>query len=910
MVEKVFEEIISKVDYIEKNIPTGAKSLLLLSFFKKYKKIIFIGEEIEEIYEEIKNINPDLKISIYEGNLNLESEIILLKNENLIEKIKEFNYFRIKKGEEIEREKLIEILENEGFERVYYVEEKNEYAARGGIVDFYPKNEDFPLRIEFYGNKIYEIRIFDPLSQKLIKKIEEYLLLTKNFYGEKIELKDFKIIYEKEEKFPFEIIPNPPLFFEIFKRELNKWKEKNFNIFYFAPNKIRYSYLKNIFPFIEYKKGNLYQGFVLKDFKIAVFSEGEIYGFKEEEKIKGLGGKLEDLNLLELGEPVIHEDYGIGYLKEVKIFEMNNKKIDTFVIIFKENQKIYVPFYDIGKIERYSGKKVKITPLGSRNFFIKKLKAKIYAYDFAKKILETMAERKANRKNFDYEYKKEMDEIIISFPYEETEDQEKVWEEVKNDILSDKICDRVICGDVGFGKTEIALRASSLVALNKKQVAILVPTTILAVQHEINFKERLKNFDIRVESLTRLKPQEKQKEIIKGIENGEIDIIIGTHRILQEDIKFKDLGLLIIDDEHRFGIFQKEKIKFFKKNIDTIYLSATPIPRTLFLSLNKIMDLSLLETPPPLKKEVETIITPYNIETIEKAINFELERGGQIIYIYNRIKRLKEIKEKIESIFPEAIVETVCGRMEKEKIEDIFINFMLGKIDILVSTSILEAGVDFPNANTLIVENPHLFGLAELHQIRGRVGRKDKKAYAYFLIPKNIGENAKKRLKAIATYRHLGSGFKIALYDMKLRGAGKILDKKQHGIASSLGYNLFFKILDEEIKRIKGEKIFEKEAKIIIESDVYIPREYIEDEEVIISIYKRLSESESLNEMKEIYYEIKDRFGEIPDELKKIFLLFYLKNLKKFKKLIVIQEGILCEERFYKISEDFYNIFV
>jgi transcription-repair coupling factor (superfamily II helicase) len=609
-----------------------------------------------------------------------------------------------------------------------------------------------------------------------------------------------------------------------------------------------------------------------------------------------------------LGEPVIHEDYGIGYLKEVKIFEMDNKKIDTFVIIFKENQKIYAPFYDIGKLERYSGQKVKITPLGSKNFFIKKLKAKIYAYDFAKKILEVMAERKTSRKNFNYEYKKEMDEIIISFPYEETEDQEKVWEEVKNDILSDKICDRLICGDVGFGKTEIALRVSSLVALNKKQVAILVPTTILAVQHEMNFKERLKNFNIRVESLTRLKQEEKQKEIVKGIENGEIDIIIGTHRILQEDIKFKDLGLLIIDDEHRFGIFQKEKIKFLKKDIDTIYLSATPIPRTLFLSINKIMDLSLLETPPPLKKEIETIITPYNIETIEKAINFELERGGQVIYIYNRIQRLKEIKEKIESIFPEAIVEIVHGRMEKENIEDIFINFMLGKIDILVSTSILEAGVDFPNANTLIVENPHLFGLAELHQIRGRVGRKDKKAYAYFLIPKNISENAKKRLKAIATYRHLGSGFKIALYDMKLRGAGKILDKKQHGIASSLGYNLFFKILDEEIKRIKGEKIYKEESKIVVESDIYIPREYIEDEEVIISIYKRLSESENLNEMKEIYYEIKDRFGEIPDELKKIFLFFYLKNLKKCKKLIIIQEGILCEEKFYKI-QDFHNIF-
>jgi transcription-repair coupling factor (superfamily II helicase) len=433
---------------------------------------------------------------------------------------------------------------------------------------------------------------------------------------------------------------------------------------------------------------------------------------------------------------------------------------------------------------------------------------------------------------------------------------------------------------------------------------VLVPTTTLAIQHEMNFKKRLERFGIRVESLTRLKPEKKQKEILKELKQGKIDIIIGTHRLLQEDVEFKDLGLLIVDEEHRFGVEQKEKIKFLKKDIDTIYFSATPIPRTLYLSLGKIMDLSLIETPPPSKKEIETIIAPYNLEIVERAINFELERGGQVLYIYNRIGRLKEIKEKIEAIFPEAIVEIVHGRMDKEKIEDVFINFMLGKIDTLISTSILEAGIDFPNANTLIVENPHLFGLAELHQIRGRVGRKDKKAYAYFLIPKNIGENAKKRLKAIATYRHLGSGFKIALYDMKLRGAGNILDKKQHGFARELGYHLFFKILDEEIRRARGEKIEEKrEINVFPESDIYIPREYIEDEEIIISIHKRLNEIKNLNELKEIYDEIKDRFGEMPDIVKKVFLFFYLKNIKRCKKMIVLENGITGDEEFYSLSE-------
>ena len=900
MVEEIFDRLVQKIDYIDKNIPSGAKTFLLLSFLKKYKKILFIGEEIEKIYEEIKSINPEIKISIYKGDtINFESEIILLKDKNFLENIKEFNFLKIEKDKEIEMEKFLEILEKEGFERTLYVEEKGEYALRGGIVDFYPEYEDLPLRIEFYGNKVFEIRIFDPSSQRTIKKLKEYYLSTKNSYGEKNKLEDFKIIYEREKVLPFKIIPNPPLLFEVFKMEVEKLNKREFKIFYLAPNTIRYSYLKNIFPFLEYKRGNLYHGFILEDNKIGVFGEGEIYGFEEKEKFPLFTQRIENLALLEPGDPVIHEDYGIGYLKEVKIFEIDNKKIDNFVIIFNEKQRAYVPFYEIDKLERYSGEKIREAKISSKGWFMKKLKAKIYANEFAKKLIETMAERKAKIKNFICEYKKEMDEIILSFPYKETEDQEKVWEEIKSEILSEKICERLVCGDVGFGKTEIALRASALFALNKKQVVILVPTTILAIQHEINFKERLKNFNINVESLTRLKPEKKQREIIEKLREGEIDIIIGTHRILQEDVKFKDLGLLIIDEEHRFGVEQKEKIKFLKKDIDTIYLSATPIPRTLFLSLGKIMDLSLIETPPPSKKEIETIVVPYNIQTIEKAINFELERYGQVIYIHNRINMLKEIKEKLERIFPEAIIEIAHAKMEKEKIEDIFINFLLGKIDILVSTSILEAGVDFPKANTLIVENPHLFGLAELHQIRGRIGRRDKKGYAYFLIPKNIGENAKKRLKAIATYRHLGSGFKIALYDMKLRGAGKIFDKKQHGFIKGLGYNLFFKILDEEIRRVKGEIIQERKGKIQIESDIYIPREYIDDEEIIISIYKSLSETKSIGEIKEIYEEIKDRFGKIPENLKKIFLLFYLKNFEKYNKLIILKNGILCDEKFY-----------
>lgn len=905
MVEEVFDRLVQKIDYIDKNIPSGAKTFLLLSFLKKYKKILFIGEEIEKIYEEIKSINPEIKISIYDRNtINYKSELILLKDETLLEEIKELNFLKIKKNEEIERDNFIEILEKEGFERVLYVEGKKEYAIRGGIVDFYPEYEELPLRIEFLGNKIFEIRVFDPSNQRKVKKLDEYYLSTKNFYKEKNKLlEEFKIIYEIQKMLPLKIIPNPPLLFEIFRMEVEKLNKRGFKIFYLAPNTIRYSYLKNIFPFLEYKKGNLYHGFVLEDEKIGIFGEGEIYGFKDEEKIPLFSERIENTTLLECGDLVTHEDYGIGYLKEVKIFEIDKKKIDTFVIIFNEKQKIYVPFYEIDKLERYSGEKIKETEISSKTWFMKKLKAKIYANEFAKRLLENMAERKAKIKDFVYEYKKEIDEIILSFPYKETEDQERVWEEIKREILSEKICERLVCGDVGFGKTEIALRASALCALNKKQVAILVPTTILAIQHEMNFKERLKNFNIRVESLTRLKPEKIQREIIKKIQEGEIDIIIGTHRILQEDVKFKNLGLLIVDEEHRFGIGQKEKIKFLKKDIDTIYLSATPIPRTLFLSLSKIMDLSLIETPPPSKKEIETIIVPYNIETIEKAINFELGRDGQVIYIHNRINRLKEIKEKLERLFPEAIVEIVHAKMEKEKIENIFINFMLGKIDILVSTSILEAGVDFPKANTLIVENPHLFGLAELHQIRGRIGRRDKKAYAYFLIPKNIGENAKKRLKAIATYRHLGSGFKIALYDMKLRGAGKIFDKKQHGFIKGLGYNLFFKILDEEIKRVKGEKFEEKKVKIQVESDIYIPRDYIEDEEVIISIYKRLSEAKNIGEIKEIYEEIKDRFGEMPENLKKIFLFFYLKNFEKHDKLIILKNGILGNEKFYSIKD-------
>lgn len=905
-IQGIFDSIVKEINFIDKNLPTGAKTFLLLSFLKRFEKILFVSEEAETIQEEIKSMKPEIKISLYEGkNINpFENEVILLKNRDLLSEIEEFSYIRIRKGKNLEREKLIEILEKEGFERVYFVEGEKEYAVRGGIVDFYPENEEFPLRMEFFEDKIFEIRRFNPINQKTVKKIDEYYLVTEKHKGETGKLRGFRIIYEKNEKLPLEILPNPPLPFEVFKMEINKWKKGGFKIFYLAPNRIRYNHLKNIFPFLEYERGNLHQGFVLKDKRIGVFSEGEIYGFKERGKITFFGEKIEDFMPVQTGDPVIYEDYGIGYFKEVKPFEIDGKKVDTFVVLFKENQKIYVPFYRLDKMERYSRENARPTSLGSKSWFMKRLKAKIYAYELAKKLLETIARRKTIKKKFYYEYPDIMDEIILSFPYEETEDQENVWNEIKDEILSSKICDRLICGDVGFGKTEIALRASALTALNRKQVMVLVPTTTLAIQHEMNFKKRLERFGIRVESLTRLKSEKRQREILKELKEGKIDIIIGTHRLLQEDVKFKDLSLLIVDEEHRFGVEQKEKIKFLKKDIDTIYLSATPIPRTLYLSIGRIMDLSLIETPPPSKKEIETIIAPYNLEIVERAISFELERGGQVIYIYNRIARLKEIKEKIEGIFPEAIIEMVHGRMDKEKIEDVFINFMLGKIDILISTSILEAGIDFPNANTLIVENPNLFGLAELHQIRGRVGRKDKKAYAYFLIPKNLGENAKKRLRAIATYRHLGSGFKIALYDMKLRGAGNILDKKQHGFARELGYHLFFKILDEEIRRARGEKIPEKkEINVFLESDIYIPRNYIEDEEVIISIYKRLNESRSLNELKEIYEEIKDRFGEMPGIVKKIFLFFYLKNIKNCKKIIVLDNGIMGDDEFYSIKE-------
>jgi len=446
---------------------------------------------------------------------------------------------------------------------------------------------------------------------------------------------------------------------------------------------------------------------------------------------------------------------------------------------------------------------------------------------------------------------------------------------------SDRAMDRLIAGEVGFGKTEVALRASVKAVLDGKQVAFLVPTTILAFQHYRTFKNRFDGYPIVVEMISRLRRESEIKEVLSRLERGEVDIVIGTHRLLADDVKFRDLGLLIIDEEHRFGVAQKEKIRKFHSTVDTLRMTATPIPRTLYAALGRIYNLSVILTPPAGRQEVVTIVTEYNEDLIREAITREIQRGGQVFYVYNRIETIKEVVSRLKAMFPSLRIEYSHGRMKREKLEDIFLRFYKGEIDLLVTTSIIEAGVDFPRANTLIVEKADLFGLAELHQLRGRVGRSDIKAYAYFLISGDISRNARRRLKALETYHHLGSGLKIALADLEIRGGGNLLGKEQHGHARAIGYELYFQLLEEAMSSLLGEE-HQKEPEVLLdEVSALLPDDYVEESEVRVGFYRRIAASRSLGELNDIKAELRDRFGPLPDLAEEVFFIASVKILAR-----------------------------
>ena len=632
--------------------------------------------------------------------------------------------------------------------------------------------------------------------------------------------------------------------------------------------------------------GHVEKGFEYPLLKFAVISEGDIFGApkKKKRKIKRYeGAKIHDFAELKVGDYVVHETHGLGIYQGIEKVEIEGTIRDYMKISYRDGGNLYVLATGLDVIQKYASadaaKKPKLNKLGTQEWTKTKSRVKSAVNEVAKDLVELYAVRQ-QEKGFafseDTVWQREFEEM---FPFEETDDQLSAISATKRDMESTKIMDRLICGDVGYGKTEIAIRAAFKAVQDGKQVVFLVPTTILAQQHYNNFVQRMKDYPVRIDQMSRFRTPAQQKKTIEDLKKGLVDIVIGTHRVLSADMKFKDLGLLIIDEEQRFGVTHKEKIKKMKENVDVLTLSATPIPRTLHMSLVGIRDMSVLEEAPNERQPIQTYVMEYNEEMVREAILRELSRGGQVYYVYNRVNTIADMAAKLQELAPEATVSFVHGQMSERELERLMFDFINGEIDVLVATTIIETGLDISNVNTIIIHDSDRMGLSQLYQLRGRVGRSNRTAYAFLMYKRDkvLREVAEKRLAAIREFTDLGSGFKIAMRDLEIRGAGNLLGERQHGHMEAVGYDLYCKMLNEAVKHLKGEgDDGDFSTTVELEVDAYIPGSYIVNEQQKLDIYKRIAGVETESESEEMKGELLDRFGEVPrsvDNLLRIALL-------------------------------------
>jgi len=647
--------------------------------------------------------------------------------------------------------------------------------------------------------------------------------------------------------------------------------------------------------------GNIHKGFEYPLLKFVVIAESDIFGRdkKVKKKKKKYEGKaISAFNDLAVGDYVVHENHGLGVYRGIEKVTVENIEKDYIKIEYAQNGNLYILATQLDMLQKFAGadaRKPKLNKLGSAEW--NKTKAKVHGAVeiIAKDLVELYAKRQqqiGHQFGKDTVWQKEFEE---TFPYEETDDQITAIEDSKRDMESKKIMDRLICGDVGYGKTEVAIRAAFKAVQEGKQVAYLVPTTILAQQHFNTFEQRMKDFPIKVALLSRFKTAKEIKETLEDLKKGFVDIVIGTHRLLSKDIVYKDLGLLIIDEEQRFGVTHKEKIKKMKENVDVLTLSATPIPRTLHMSLVGIRDMSVLEEPPVDRLPIQTFVTEHNDEMIREAINREISRGGQVYYVYNRVKSIDEAASHIKALVPTASVEFAHGQMDEHTLEKIMYEFINGEIDVLVSTTIIETGLDISNVNTIIIEDSDKFGLSQLYQLRGRVGRSNRTAYAFLLYKRDkmLKEVAEKRLHAIKEFTDLGSGFKIAMKDLEIRGAGNVLGQKQHGHMEAVGYDLYCKMLNEAVNELKGivnDNLFQTTVDINI--DAFIPATYIRSEFQKLEIYKRIAGIETDEELMDIQDELVDRFGDLPKSAMNLLNIALIKSIGHSFGVVEIKGGL------------------
>ncbi len=866
-----------------------------------------------------------------------------------------------KSGQEISHDEMAKILFENGFERVDFVSDPGQYAIRGGIVDIFSYSMNHPYRLSFFGNEIDKISIFNSNTQLSVEQVDQADIypsfferqeegkawITEQLPKDTLFWLDSADLYQEKDFYPFIenhkriFIDSPaahkkslptvafhiaaqPVFhknFEWMIEDIRTKRESGYRVMVFGEKKQQLDRLSSIIlqnngvqP--EFVAGKvLHEGFIDHDAKICCYSDHELFDRFHRVTLRRTVDKSEqltinDLTSFSIGDYIVHIDYGVGIFGGlVKIADDKGRMHDVVKLEYKDHDVIFISIHSLHKISRYKSKESeapRIHKLGSKTWMATKTAAKNKVKDIAKDLIRLYARRKATP-GFPFSpdtYLQE--ELESSFMYEDTPDQDKAVKAVKRDMEGDCPMDRLVCGDVGFGKTEVAIRAAFKAVCDSKQVAVLVPTTILCLQHFNTFSARLENFPCRIEYVSRLRTAKEITAITKDLKEGRIDIIIGTHKLLGDQFQFKDLGLLIIDEEQKFGVSAKEKLRQMKAGVDTLALTATPIPRTLQFSLLGARDLSIIQTPPPNRIPIQTEIMNFEKEEIKRIIHYELKRGGQIFFIHNKVEELPAIEEMLHRLVPDMKICTAHGQMESKVLENKIMDFIRGDYDLLLCTTIIENGLDIPAANTMIINQAQNIGLSDLHQLRGRVGRSNKQAFCYLIVPPltSISEDSRRRLKAIETFSDLGSGFSIAMQDLDIRGAGNLLGAQQSGFISDMGLETFHKVLTEAMEELGVETGYKTAsyqenyiAECTVETDqtALLPDSFVDITVEKIRIYKDLDSITDEHGLEKAKDRLTDRFGHLPVEVENLFSVVQIRLLGKklgFEKIIV-KNGIL-----------------
>jgi transcription-repair coupling factor (superfamily II helicase) len=914
-------------------------------------------------------------------------------------------------GEKVDSSFVAEVLDSYGFEYTDYVYEPGQYAIRGSILDVFSFSNEYPYRLDFFGDEIETIRTFEVESQLSKERLREIHIVPemngKNVVRNSlfellpantvVACRDYDWI-EQQIRFTFEdkpILDNPeydqewqsklitandfingtnkftnlqfgtkahgtpeaiidwktslqPLFhknFELVSKALHELADKQYQIYILSDSEKQIARIQGIFEdrgeqikFLPVNK-TLHEGFSDDVLKVCCFTDHQIfdryhkYNLKSEKARSGkIALTIKELNQFQIGDFVVHIDHGVGKFGGLVRMEVNGKIQEMIKLFYLNNDAIFVSIHALHKISKYKGKEgepPRINKLGSGAWESLKERTKKKVKDIARDLILLYSKRREER---GYKFSPDtflQHELEASFIYEDTPDQTKATQDVKLDMESDKPMDRLICGDVGFGKTEVAIRAAFKAVSDNKQVAVLVPTTVLATQHYHTFKDRLKDFPCRIDYLSRARKSSDVKKVLADVKERKIDVLIGTHRLVGKDVKFNDLGLLIIDEEQKFGVSTKEKLKQLRTNVDTLTMTATPIPRTLQFSLMGARDLSAITTPPPNRYPVQTELHTFDAEIIREAINFEMSRNGQVFVINNRIKNIYDIENLVRNKVPDARIAVGHGQMEPAKLEEVIEDFVNYEYDVLIATSIVESGIDISNANTIIVNDAQNFGLSDLHQLRGRVGRSNKKAFCYLLTPPmhTLTPEARRRLQAIENFSELGSGIHIAMQDLDIRGAGNMLGAEQSGFIADLGYETYQKILTEAVNELKNEEFADlyheiEEGQEKVSGDDFVPETLIEsDLELLfhplyipndserITLYRELDNMEAEMDIQAFVARLEDRFGKIPSEGRELIRVVRLKRMGKSLGMekIILKNGRISIQLLSNTDSPYYQ---